>query len=159
MAIKLKPLKEQVIVITGASSGIGLATAKIAADKGARLVLACRSEHILDDIVNRINRGPASNLIEPSGEKGVGSEAIRVAGQVSEDGLGDFLSQLRRADLAERRGIDQVEVAADEFREGVFGMVPDIFCEQLQVGVAHLHRYIDASARNPPRSRQMLSSV
>ncbi len=32
MAIRLKPLNEQVIVITGASSGIGLATARTAAE-------------------------------------------------------------------------------------------------------------------------------
>ena len=33
MNVKLKPLDEQVIVITGASSGIGLATAKSAASE------------------------------------------------------------------------------------------------------------------------------
>jgi NADP-dependent 3-hydroxy acid dehydrogenase YdfG len=44
MAIKLKKLSEQVMVITGASSGIGLATAEAAATQGARLVLAARSE-------------------------------------------------------------------------------------------------------------------
>ena len=33
MNIHLKPLKEQVIVITGASSGIGLATAEAAASR------------------------------------------------------------------------------------------------------------------------------
>ena len=32
---KLKPLAEQVIVITGASSGIGFVTAKSAAEQGA----------------------------------------------------------------------------------------------------------------------------
>nr|WP_084135980.1 SDR family NAD(P)-dependent oxidoreductase [Pollutimonas bauzanensis] len=37
MKISLKPLKEQLIVITGASSGIGLATAREAARRGARL--------------------------------------------------------------------------------------------------------------------------
>lgn len=36
MSIALKPLVEQVIVITGASSGIGLVTAKMAASRGAR---------------------------------------------------------------------------------------------------------------------------
>ena len=43
MALKLKPLNEQVIVITGASSGIGLCTAESAAKQGAKVVLAARS--------------------------------------------------------------------------------------------------------------------
>jgi short-subunit dehydrogenase len=44
---KLKALADQVIVITGASSGIGLATARLAAERGARLVLASRNEEDL----------------------------------------------------------------------------------------------------------------
>jgi NAD(P)-dependent dehydrogenase (short-subunit alcohol dehydrogenase family) len=36
MAIRLEPIKDQVIVITGASSGIGLATALKAARRDAR---------------------------------------------------------------------------------------------------------------------------
>ncbi|EJF08778.1 MULTISPECIES: SDR family oxidoreductase [Pontibacter] len=55
MKIKLKPLKDQVIVITGASSGIGLCTAFAAAEKGARLVLAARNEQALYDIAQEIN--------------------------------------------------------------------------------------------------------
>lgn len=55
MAIKLKPLKEQVIVITGASSGIGLATALAAAKKGAKLVLAARNGEALNEVAQEIN--------------------------------------------------------------------------------------------------------
>lgn len=54
MSVSLKPLDQQVIVITGASSGIGLATVEAAAGHNAKLVLAARSEAILSDIVQEI---------------------------------------------------------------------------------------------------------
>lgn len=53
MDIKLKPLDRQVMVITGASSGIGRATAEAAARRGAKLVLAARSAEALDELAAR----------------------------------------------------------------------------------------------------------
>lgn len=55
MSIKLKSLKDQTVVITGASSGIGLATAMDAAKRGAKLVLVARNEAVLDRIAQDIN--------------------------------------------------------------------------------------------------------
>jgi NAD(P)-dependent dehydrogenase (short-subunit alcohol dehydrogenase family) len=55
--MKLRPLQEQVIVITGASSGIGLVTAKMAAQRGARVVLAARNGKALDEAVQSIRDG------------------------------------------------------------------------------------------------------
>ncbi|MDP9415737.1 MAG: SDR family oxidoreductase [Pseudomonadota bacterium] len=56
MPVKLKPLSEQVIVITGASSGIGLATAKMAAERGAKVVLSARSRDALAQAVDEIKQ-------------------------------------------------------------------------------------------------------
>jgi len=57
MRIPLKKLKEQVVVITGASSGIGLTTAEMAVERGARVVLAARSDDELRETAERLNRG------------------------------------------------------------------------------------------------------
>lgn len=56
MAIQLKPIKDQIMVITGASSGIGLATAEEAAKRGAKLALAARSGNALSEIAGKIQR-------------------------------------------------------------------------------------------------------
>lgn len=54
MSVKLKPLAEQVIVITGASSGIGLVTARTAAQAGAGVFLIARSGETLEEVVREI---------------------------------------------------------------------------------------------------------
>jgi NAD(P)-dependent dehydrogenase (short-subunit alcohol dehydrogenase family) len=56
MKIRLKRLNEQVMVITGATSGIGLATAKRAAERGARVVLCSRNEPELKETVAQIQQ-------------------------------------------------------------------------------------------------------
>lgn len=51
MKAKLKPLSEQVMVITGASSGIGLATARKA---GSKMLLVARNGDALKTIIGEI---------------------------------------------------------------------------------------------------------
>ena len=58
MAIKLKPISEQVIVIVGASSGIGLATARQAARRGAKVVAVARNGEALTELEREINSRP-----------------------------------------------------------------------------------------------------
>ena len=65
MKLKLKRVNDQVIVITGASSGIGLATALMAARLGARVVATSRDESDLAEVVARIRAdgGVATHVV------------------------------------------------------------------------------------------------
>lgn len=47
-------MKDKVVIITGASSGIGAAAAKLLASKGAKVVLGARREEKLKDLVEEI---------------------------------------------------------------------------------------------------------
>ena len=64
-------LTGKVAIITGASSGIGEAAARILATEGAQLVITARREDRLKDLVNEF--------------KGQGTEAIYVVGDASEE--------------------------------------------------------------------------
>jgi len=80
MGVKLKRLGEQVLVITGASSGIGLVTAREAARRGAKLVLVARGEDALRRLADEINSagGEAIYVVADVGREG---EVRRVAEQ------------------------------------------------------------------------------
>jgi len=78
MSISLKPLDKQVMVITGASSGIGLATALAAAQQGASLVLAARSERTLDEIAAQI-RESGGEVVTVAADVGERADVERVA--------------------------------------------------------------------------------
>ncbi len=63
MKTALKKLGNQVVVITGASSGIGLATARMAAQRGAKLVLTARNEDALQQLCAELAAGGTEPLM------------------------------------------------------------------------------------------------
>ena len=52
----LRPVRNQVVVITGASSGIGRETAVMLGQRGASVVLAARNEAALREVAKEIKR-------------------------------------------------------------------------------------------------------
>lgn len=69
--MKTKPIEEQTIVITGGSSGIGLTTAKMAADRGAKVIILSRDENGMKSICEEIRAdgGKADYIVADVGER------------------------------------------------------------------------------------------
>jgi short-subunit dehydrogenase len=78
MAVQLKKVREQTMVITGASSGIGLVTARMAAKRGARLVLAARSEDALARLAQELT-GSGTQVAHVAADVGLEEDVRRVA--------------------------------------------------------------------------------
>ncbi|HEY9805343.1 MAG TPA: SDR family NAD(P)-dependent oxidoreductase, partial [Candidatus Obscuribacterales bacterium] len=68
--MQLKPINQQVVAIVGASSGIGREAALRFAQRGAKVVVAARTQSGLDSLVAEIQRA--------------GGEAIAVVADVAE---------------------------------------------------------------------------
>jgi short-subunit dehydrogenase len=83
-----KPLNQQVIVITGASSGIGLTTARMAARRGARVVMASRNTVDLEAMADEINAngGKAvavtTDVADPDAVDRLGEAALMTFGSI-----------------------------------------------------------------------------
>jgi short-subunit dehydrogenase len=88
MQVKLKPVSEQTIVITGATSGIGLCTARMAAERGANVVVVARNEEALQELVDEIEAsgGSATYAVADVADE----DALRCAAQTATQRFGEI---------------------------------------------------------------------
>jgi NAD(P)-dependent dehydrogenase (short-subunit alcohol dehydrogenase family) len=115
--VTLKPLKEQVMVITGATSGIGLATARRAAERGARVVLCSRNQSELEHTVDQIRQsgGAARSVVADVSNadevQGLAAEAVEAFGAldtwVNNAGV-SFFGRLMEVALEDMRQLFEV---------------------------------------------------
>ena len=99
-----KRLNEQVVVITGASSGIGLATARMAAARGAKVVLAARDEAELQSIVAEIT-GRGGDAIAVGADVASAADVERI-GERAMNSFGGFDTWFNNAGVSDLWRLD-----------------------------------------------------
>ena len=123
MGAKLKPVGEQVIVITGASSGIGLATAREAAKRGARVVLVSRDEADIRAAAEEIRAagGQATHVVADVADR----EALQRAADVATREFGPVDTWVNNAGVSIYGRIEAVPVddARRLFETNYWGVV------------------------------------
>lgn len=106
--MKRKPLRDQTIVITGATSGNGLAIAEAAALGGAAVVLVARSEAALIEIRDRIQASGGRAAICPA-DIADESAAERIV-KVATEAFGGFDAWVNNAGTGTYGTLEQVPV-------------------------------------------------
>jgi short-subunit dehydrogenase len=98
MKIQLKTLAGQVMVMTGATSGIGLTTARLAAKRGVRLVLVARNRDALQQLTDELTEQGATAIYVVAD---VGDEAdVRKVAQTAISRFGGFDTWVNNAGVS-----------------------------------------------------------
>ena len=123
MTVKLRKLERQVVVITGASSGIGLVTAKLAAKRGAKVVLASRDEVDLRSAIAAIRAagGTATHVVADVAD----FDAVQRAGDAAVREYGRIDTWVNNAGVSIYGRIEEVALEDAErlFRTNYWGVV------------------------------------
>ena len=105
----LKPLAEQTIVITGGSSGNGLATARAAVERGAAVVLAARNGEALEKIRKELSANGGRVAVQVA-DVAVEADVEAIAATAC-TAFGGFDSWVNNAAAATYGTIEEVPVA------------------------------------------------
>ncbi len=106
VATKLKPLQQQVIVVTGASSGIGLAIATEAAQRGAAVLLVSRNAETLERITREL-RSNGRHVAFCVGDVAVPDDVEQIA-QTAIDAFGGFDTWVNDAGVSAYGSMDDI---------------------------------------------------
>jgi NAD(P)-dependent dehydrogenase (short-subunit alcohol dehydrogenase family) len=106
MSFRLKPLDQQTIVITGASSGNGLATAREAVRRGAAVILAARNAEALNRVRDELTARGGRVAICPA-DVAVDEDVERIA-ETAISTFGGFDSWVNDAAAATYGPMDEV---------------------------------------------------
>jgi 3-oxoacyl-[acyl-carrier protein] reductase len=79
MTYSLRDLKDQVVVITGATAGMGAATAKELVEQGAKVVLNARNEARLKEIVSSLGESHATYVAGDCSDPAISRAIARAA--------------------------------------------------------------------------------
>jgi short-subunit dehydrogenase len=106
--MQLKPVAEQTMVITGATSGIGLVTARRAARQGARLMLVARNEPALHELTEEL-RGQGCDVAYAVADVGDEAQLQQAADQAVER-FGGFDTWVNNAAVSIYGRLEDVDV-------------------------------------------------
>ena len=109
MGVTLKPLRDQVIVVTGATSGNGLAIVEEAVRRGAAVVATARNETALEALRDRLSANGGRIAICVADVSDVA--AVERVAAVAVEAFGGFDSWVNNAGIGTYGSLEQVPVA------------------------------------------------